>query len=215
MRDDDHYIPALSLDRLTPLYDPVMNWFMREDRFKAHLVEQAAIRAGHRVLDLGCGTATLPIRIKRLVPDAHIVGLDGDPQVLSIAERKVVRAAVQLDLVQGMAFHLPFPDNTFDRVVSSLLLHHLTPANKQRAMREVYRVLRPNGELHVVDLGQPHTVLAYLISFVTRQFEETADNILGNLPVLFRDTGFADVIEAAHYLTIVGTLSFFKARKLG
>ena len=215
MRDENDYIPALGLERLTPLYDPVMKWVMREDRLKTHLVEQAAIQPGHHVLDLGCGTATLPIRIKQLVPDACIVGLDGDPQVLAIARAKMVRDAVQLDLVQGMAFHLPFPDNTFDRVVSSFVLHHLTPTNKQRTLREVYRVLRPTGELHVLDLGQPHTALAHLISLVTRMFEETADNIQGRLPALFRDTGFAYVIEPAHYLTIVGTLSLFKARKVG
>jgi ubiquinone/menaquinone biosynthesis C-methylase UbiE len=214
MRDDDHYIPALGLDRLTPLYDPVMNWFMRDDRLKAHVVEQATIQPGHRVLDLGCGTATLPIRIKQLVPEARVVGLDGDPQVLTIAHKKAVQAAVKLDFVQGMAFHLPFPDNTFDRIVSSLVLHHLTPASKQRTLREVHRVLHPHGELHVLDLGKPHSVFAHLISLVTRNFEETADNIQGRLPTLFRETGFADVIEAAHYLTVVGTLSLFKARKL-
>jgi ubiquinone/menaquinone biosynthesis C-methylase UbiE len=215
MCNDDQYIPALGLERLTPLYDPVLKWVMREDRFKPDLVKQAGIQPGHQVLDLGCGTATLPILIKQLVPDAHIVGLDGDPHVLTIAHRKVVRAAVQLDLVQGMTFRLPFPDNMFDRIVSSLVLHHLTPANKQRTLREVYRVLRPNGELYVLDLGKPHTALAYLISLVTRKFEETADNIQGRLPALFRDTGFAHVIQPAHYLTIVGTVSLFKVRKSG
>jgi ubiquinone/menaquinone biosynthesis C-methylase UbiE len=214
MCNDDRYIPALSFARLTPLYDPVMKWVMREDRFKRHLVAQATVQPGHQVLDLGCGTATLAIAIKQRVPDAHVVGLDGDAEVLSVASAKARQGAVQLPLMHGMAFHLPFPAKTFDRVLASLVLHHLTPTNKHRTLCEVERVLRPAGELHVVDVGKPHTALAYLISLGVRQFEETADQIQGYLPALFREAGFAHIMETAQYLTVVGTLSLFKVRKL-
>ncbi len=71
MEKGDKYIPALGLDRLTPLYDPWLRWIMREETFKRRLIDQAQIRAGHRVLDLGCGTATLTILIKHIHPQVE------------------------------------------------------------------------------------------------------------------------------------------------
>ena len=94
-----------------------------------------------RVLDLGCGTGTLTIMIKQAHPEAEVVGLDGDPAVLEIARTKAMQAGVKISLDHGMAFHPPYQDNSFDRVLSSLVIHHLTTENKQRAMHEIYRIL--------------------------------------------------------------------------
>ena len=82
------YIPALRFKWLTPFYDPLLKWGMREENFKRRLVAQANIRPGSRVLDLGCGTGTLTILVKRIIPEAEVTGLDGDPAVLQIAGQK-------------------------------------------------------------------------------------------------------------------------------
>ena len=66
------YIPALGHAWLTGLYDPVLRFTMREATFKSQLVAQADLRPGHRVLDLGCGTGTLTVRIKQSQPDADL-----------------------------------------------------------------------------------------------------------------------------------------------
>ena len=93
MTRDDKYIPAVSYDRLTPLFDPVIRWSMRELELKRRLIVQARIEPGYRVLDLGCGTATLTILIKQMYPAAEVVGLDGDPKILAIAEAKAAKAS--------------------------------------------------------------------------------------------------------------------------
>lgn len=211
--DYDRYIPALRYDWLTPLYDPLIRWTMRESTFKRHLLEQARIQRDHRVLDLGCGTATLTVLIKKASQGAEVVGLDGNLKVLEFARRKVARARVNITLEHGMAFALPYPDAFFDRVLSSLMFHHLTRENKSRTLKEVFRVLRPGGELHVVDFGQPHNVLMRLISLLMRRLEETSDNIAGQLPQMFRDAGFVAVMESTRYLTMFGTLSLYRARR--
>jgi ubiquinone/menaquinone biosynthesis C-methylase UbiE len=213
MEKNEQYIPALGHNWLTPLYDPLLRWGMREEQFKGDLIARAQIGPGQRVLDLGCGTATLTILVKQTHPESVVVGLDGDPQILEIGRAKAAKAGVDITLDHGMAFQLPYPDNSFDRVLSSLVLHHLAPEDKQRTAREALRVLRPGGELHVVDFGKPRGVAAGLISLVGRRLERAADNIAGLLPEYFRQAGFEQVQEAAHYKTIVGMLTLYQGRK--
>jgi len=144
-KDRTEYTPALGYDWLTSLYDPLIRWTMRESTFKGQLVGQARIDVGHRVLDVGCGTGTLTLLIKRKQPAAEVFGLDGDPKVLKIARAKALREGMDITLEYGMAFGLPHPNDSFDRVLSSLLFHHLTRENKIRTLKEVFRVLRPGG----------------------------------------------------------------------
>jgi len=186
---------------------------MPEAALKRQLVEQAQIRPGHRVLDLGCGTATLTVLIKRLHPGAEVVGLDGDQEILEIARAKVARAGLDIALEQGMAFALPYPVSSFDRVLSSMVFHHLTRENKARTLQEVFRVLRPGGELHVVDFGRPHNAITGPISLVMRRLEETSDNIKGLLPGMMRRAGFEEVGEAARHTTVFGTVCLYRARR--
>jgi ubiquinone/menaquinone biosynthesis C-methylase UbiE len=186
---------------------------MHETTFKRHLVEQAGITKGHRVLDLGCGTATLILLIKKVHPDAEVVGLDGDAKVLEIARAKSADAGMDIALDYGMAFELPYPEHSFHRVLSSLLLHHLTRENKLCTLREAFRVLHPGGEMHIADFGKPHNVLMYSVSLIVRWLEEAADNVKGLLPKMFADAGFEEIRESARFMTLFGTLSLYRARK--
>lgn len=212
------YIPALRYGWLTPLYDPLIRWTLRESTFKRHLLEQAQIESYHRVLDLGCGTGTLTLLIKSHYPKAEVVGIDADPKVLEVAIAKAATAGLSVRFDRGMAFELPYPDASFDRVLSSLLFHHLTRENKVCTLKEVYRILRPGGELHVADWGKaPNRLMRMAFLFVQALdgCETTTDNVKGLLPVLFQTTGFEDIQESDHYLTIVGALSLYRAQKPG
>ena len=207
------YIPALRFGWLTPVYDPVLRRMLPEVALKQRLIAQAQIAAGQRVLDLGVGTGTLTVRIKQNCPDAEVVGLDGDATILALAREKAAAVGAALRFDQGLATALPYDDATFDRVLSSLMLHHLTTADKGRALREAWRVLRPGGELHVLDFGPPQNAPAWLISRVFRRMERTADNITGRLPEIFRQAGFTAVEQTAQQTTILGTLTLYRGRK--
>jgi ubiquinone/menaquinone biosynthesis C-methylase UbiE len=210
------YIPALSYDWLTPLYDLVIKGTMPESTFKRRLIEQARIRRGDRILDLGCGTATLTILIKRTHPDAEVAGLDGDSRILEIARRKAAQEGLEIKLDEGMSDELPYLDASFDRVLSSLFFHHLTRENKGRTLNEVFRILRPGGEIHVADFGKPQNALMRVASFPWQVFDgrkTTADNVQGRLPSIFREAGFREVREITRYMTLFGTLSLYSASK--
>ncbi|MCY1057681.1 class I SAM-dependent methyltransferase [Nannocystis sp. SCPEA4] len=212
----ERFIPALGHAWLTRFYDPVLRWTMREATFKARLVAQADVRPGHRVLDLGCGTATLTILVKRSQPDAEVVGLDGDPEVLRRAAAKIAAAGVDIALSRGWSDRLPHEACCFDRVVTSLLLHHLSAEAKRRTLAEVHRVLRPGGQIHIADWGQAQDFVmrgAFLAIQLLDGFATTTDNIRGRLPAMLRDAGFAEVQETARLRTIFGTLSLYRGER--
>lgn len=210
----DRYIPALAYRWLTPLYDPVVALTTRERTFKAALVAQAALQPGQHVLDLACGTATLTIAAKRSQPQAVIVGVDGDPEILERARRKATEAGAELRFDQALSNRMPYPDATYDVVVSSLFFHHLDRDAKLATLREVRRVLRPGAVLHVADWGQAANplmrVLFYLVQLLDG-FETTADNVAGRLPQFMRECGFVDVAETRRFATPLGTISLYRA----
>jgi len=192
VKTEEKYVSALHFDWLTRFYDPIMQFTLREKKFKRELIKQANIQSGQRVLDLGCGSGTLTILLKQMHPDAKIVGLDGDAKILEIARRKIAVTDLAIELKAGLSFDMDFPDETFDRVVSSLLFHHLTPANKRRTFVEIHRVLKPGGELHIADWGKPTNILmraAFFFVQILDGFETTKDNVVGRLPVLFEEAG--------------------------
>jgi ubiquinone/menaquinone biosynthesis C-methylase UbiE len=206
------YIPALAFDWLTRFYDPVLRLTLREEEFKRLLVEQARVQPAQDVLDLGCGTATLTIMLKQHCPDARVVGLDGDPKVLVIARGKVAAAGVDVGLHQGMAFAPPFSPRSFDRIVSSLVFHHLTTENKRRALAAVRTLLRAGGEFHIADWGRPHNALMRVAALGIRLFdgyETTADNLNGRLVALMEEAGFVEARETHREMTLFGTLSLY------
>lgn len=152
------FIPASGHDFLLPFYDPLVR-LLGGDRVRKQLLELTRIRRGHRVLDIGCGTGTLVAMIQRLHPEVEVVGLDPDPKALARARRKVAGGAGVVRLDRGFSDELPYPEEAFDRVLSSFMLHHLEGEEKARTLAEVRRVLKPGGSLLLVDFGgsQPGT----------------------------------------------------------
>ena len=151
----EDYVPALGFSWLTSIYDPVVQLTTRDSFVKKCLIEQSKFDDGMRVLDLASGTGTLSIMVKQKIPGGEVIGIDGDPEIIEIAELKSKKANVDISFDQGLATSLPYPDASFDRVLSTLFFHHLTLDAKAMALREVHRVLKPDGQLHIADWGKP------------------------------------------------------------
>lgn len=209
------YLPALHWRRLTPLYDPVLRWLFHENALRSRVVASADLRPGERVLDLGCGTGTLTIELKKAQPRATVIGLDGDPEILVMARRKAARAGVDVRWDLGTAWALPYRTAALDLAVASLMLHHLTPSDRGRALRDVSRVLRPGGRFLAADFGPPGSRLARALGKVSELLEETRDGVEGRLPDEFRAAGFDTVHEEGHLESPMGTIRIYRSMKQG
>ena len=216
--ETNKYIPALRFDWLTTIYDPIVRLTTRETAFKTALVTQIKVGPGDGVLDLACGTGTLAVMVKNAHPKTSVVGIDGDERILVLAKDKADKAEVEIEFDRGLSFELPYPDESFDCVVSSLFFHHLTRNNKLRTLREVKRILKPNGELHIADWGLPENVLMKFTSIGIKLLdgvETTSHNFDGLLPSFVSECGFREVKETSHFNTLFGTIRLLMAIKQG
>jgi ubiquinone/menaquinone biosynthesis C-methylase UbiE len=210
------FVPGAGFHWLTPLYDPLVALTCRDRTVKGQLVAAATLQPGQRVLDLGCGTGNLALRVKRACPGVEASGVDADPRMLRAATAKAKRAGVEVTFTHGFAQALPFPDAAFERVVSGLFFHHLSPLQKASALREAARVLAPGGELHVADWGRPAGPLMRFLFLGVRLLdglENTATHARGELPALIAANGFQDVRAGERFSTVFGTLELVSARR--
>jgi ubiquinone/menaquinone biosynthesis C-methylase UbiE len=188
---DRDYVPAFGKDFLLPFFDPFVKW-LGADRVRGKLLDEARIQPDHRLLDIGCGTGTFAIAIKRRYPDVQVVGLDPDPKALARGHLKAERAGLSLRLDRGYAEALPYPDGSFDRVFSTLTLHHLPISAKKNALREACRVLKSGGSLHVLDMaGAEHHGRGRLPLWLHARLHPK-DNSPNLILGFMRDAGFSD-----------------------
>lgn len=206
------FLPAAGHDWLLPLYDPMHRLFGGLAAMD-QLVDQAALVAGQRALDIGCGTGTLAIRVCTRQPDIDMVGLDPDPKALARARAKAARAGVSVTWQQGFADALPFPDASFDRVFSSFMFHHLDAEVKRGALRQVARVLRPGGSLHLLDFGGSRDHSHGLLGRLLHRSEHLRDNLEGRIPVLFEEAGLQDAHLLDQRRTIFGGIAWYRGTR--
>lgn len=214
MATEARYVPAGGFRSLTRFYDRTIALTTRERTFRGRLRGQAlaGLPDGARVVDVGCGTGTFAIALAAAAPAAEVVGLDGDPEILALARAKP--GAERVDLREGLATELPLPDASADRVVMSLLLHHLARDAKERALAEAARVLRPGGRLHVADWGRPRDPLmrgAFFTLQLIDGFDGTRDHAAGRLPELIAAAGLRDVRCHDRLRTAWGSLELLSA----
>jgi len=151
--------------------------------------------------------------IKELHPQVEAVGLDPDPKALDRARRKSARAGLSIRLDRGFADAVPYADQSFDRVFSSFMFHHLTLDVKTGALREAYRVLKPGGSLHLLDFGGAHVSASGWFARRVHGADLIRDNIGDRIPTLMREAGFGAAAEIAHRSTLFGHIAYFRAER--
>jgi ubiquinone/menaquinone biosynthesis C-methylase UbiE len=113
---------------------------------------------------------------------------------------------------------LPFLGHQqFDRIVSSLVFHHITTSTKRTILSQLYRITKPGGELHIADFGKPKNLYTKAAFGLLRRFdgvENTSVNAEGLLPHFIKGGGFKEVQITQSFNTAFGTVDLVAAKKL-
>lgn len=138
-------------------YDPVIIRNMPDELIESFCgvgnpFKLGAVKSGEIILDVGCGAGFDLIVASRMVgPEGRVCGIDLTPQMAEKAKSNLRQSGVQnYDIQIAGAESIPYPDNTFDVVISNGVLN-LSPL-KERCFREIFRVLKPNGRLQFADI---------------------------------------------------------------
>lgn len=210
-----NYIPALKYNWLTKFYDALIENFLRENFFKTALLNQATVPNPKSIIDIGSGTGTLTFMLSNKFPDAIVAGIDGDENIISIANKKNTRLG-KVYFQQGMSYRLPFDESNAHIISSSLMLHHLTDEDKLKTLKETFRVLKPRGEMLIADWGKPSNPLMRSLFYIVQLldgFETTTSNTKGMIPEYMKQAGFANVTVCQKIDTVLGTIDIYKGTK--
>jgi len=215
---EPRYIPAARWRVFSRLYDPILALTMREKRFRGLMADRvvADLPEGGTVVDVGCGTGTFALALSARRADAQVIGVDGDSEILRLAQAKPGAAAVEWR--EGLAQELPLPEASAEVVTISLVLHHLLAEDKRRALVEMRRILKPGGHLHIADWGRPADPLMSGLFFALQAidgFERTADHRAGRLPAFIAEAGFAKPERYGVVRTSFGSLDLLRAAREG
>lgn len=201
----------------TRLYDPVVA-LTRERLWRSLAALHVAPRPGDVIVDVGCGTGSLALLLQHARPEARVIGVDPDPEVLASARRKADEAGATVEWLVGMGDALVqvVGSGTASVVVSSLMLHHCPMAMKRAVLASMFAALRPGGRLVIADYGWQRTRLmrlAFRLVQLADGKSDTQPNAEGVLPRLISEAGFQDVREAEVVPTITGSISVYTARR--
>ncbi len=212
MQANRTYIPAAGSDWLLPLYDPMTKLFGLE-KARRVLLDQADLRPHSRVLEIGCGTGSFCVLIKRLHSGVEVLGLDPDPKALARARRKAEQAGVSIQFDQGFSDSLPYDERTFDYVFSSMMFHHLKLEEKEKTLREVRRVLKPGALFTMLDFKKPESIMGKLLSGLFHSTLLLKDNSENRILTLMTEAGLQHVRTVGHGALLVGSVVYYQGTR--
>jgi ubiquinone/menaquinone biosynthesis C-methylase UbiE len=175
-------------------YD-LMEWFIDTFVFRGQWRELrlrtatlARLQPGEQVLDVGCGTGTLAMEVARRVGRAgRVAGVDPGTEQIARARSKAALRHVPIEFQIGVIEHLAFPDQTFDVVLSTLMMHHLPDDLKRQGLAEIARVLKPGGHLVIADFKRKQERQGWAARF------HAGGSSMQDLAAVVSDAGFEDL----------------------
>lgn len=144
-----------------PYYDLLMKVITlgREKALRKMTVDVAGVKAGDKVLEVGCGTGTLSLVIQETVGQSgKVYGIDAAPEMIERAQRKNKRAGKNVNFQIGLIDSIPYSDNEFDVAMCSFMIFHMPHDVRHRGLKEIFRVLKKDGKLLIVDILKQESI---------------------------------------------------------
>lgn len=180
-------------------YDPITQYVLppNETIVRQGLIDAVRVKP-RRIIDLGCGTGSTTLMLKKAFPQAEVIGLDLSPYMLVVAEIKAQKAGLNIEWLHANAESTGFPDSSFDLVAASLLFHETPPAVSRAILRESFRLLGVGGQVAILD-GNQKTLRQ--TEWLTEVFEEPyiKSYAAGSVDAWMGAAGFAAVQTQEHW----------------
>jgi ubiquinone/menaquinone biosynthesis C-methylase UbiE len=202
---DEDEIMKSQMEQMAPSYDSYMRkmTFGRERTLREMTVRLAQVKPGDCVLEVGCGTGTLTLAAKRQAgPSGKAYGIDIIPVMIELSQHKAAEANEDVAFQLGAIDDIPFPANQFDVVMCSFMIFHMSEDTRRKGIAEIYRVLKPQGRLLVLDLALPAQPVPRAIAKTL--FGGMLQHDLRELLPLMEASGFSDVESAPASFRILG-----------
>jgi ubiquinone/menaquinone biosynthesis C-methylase UbiE len=214
---EQSFTPALGRTEFTWAYDFAIRLLTRERVWRDALLAQVAPNNDETILDVGCGTGTFAIMLKRNAPKAQIIGLDPDPEALALAARKAESMHIDVEWRQGFVRDAASSPADYDKAVSSLMFHQMPLAEKCIGLRAMFDALRPGGELHIADYAyQRSRTMRRLFRWTVQRIDgvkDTQPNADGALEEILGELS-GEIVMPKHVIqTPTGAISLFRLTK--
>ncbi len=192
--------PPGSMEGWSSVYDIITGLLFlgQEQNLRQATLDLVKIDPRDAILEVGCGTGTLTLAAKRRAgPESRVFGIDPAPDMIETAKHKALKNGLDVEFKQGLLEAIPFPDNTFDIVLSSAMMHHVPAGETQRkGIAEAFRVLKPGGQFLIVDLEPPRTFPMKEITGLLFGPEFLTLSVRTYIPLLEK-TGYIDIRSGA------------------
>ncbi|MDP3794055.1 MAG: class I SAM-dependent methyltransferase [Candidatus Uhrbacteria bacterium] len=197
------YIPPVTWHWLTPCYDFLCAITGLGKRFRKKVLHAIALRGDETVIDVGCGTGVFLALAKKTYPRLPLIGIDPDKEALAIAKRRLLKKNLDVELHEAFAESLPIPNASADVCFSTLAFHHMPNEIKQKALQEIYRILKPSGRVVIADFGATDSRWPRALLRLFEKIEYVEGNFKGLIPHYLKQAGFQEIIIAKKHFPAI------------
>jgi ubiquinone/menaquinone biosynthesis C-methylase UbiE len=202
---------------LSLIFEGALGFVCNDEHGREMLIASLAPQPGERILDMSARGARSGLALAWQFPDACFVALENEATALIAANAKIKKQKIKNLQVQRLDGHsINSSSASFDKVVSLLMVHSLCPADKTVLLKEVLRVLRRGGTLHIGNFDTPQTPREQAVLKLARYLfgELTTQAYLdGTWVTVLREVGFSGVRRVATYSTVLGRVALVRARR--
>ena len=210
-----HPVPADTkglLIRWGSFYDTCVNLLTlgRTKRLREMTIGLAMLKPGEKILDVGCGTGgvTIPAKV-RIGQTGLAAGIDPSPEMIAVACKKAGKLGLEIDFRIGVIESLPYANESFDVVTSSLMMHHLPYEVQQKGLAEVIRVLKPGGRMLIADVARPTNFFLKKLYAMLAEHHGLKFGV-EDLPATLKSAGFQDATQQEEHFGLIGFVRALK-----
>ena len=212
MKSERQYTPAAGHSGELAAYDDAVRAYTKEAVWRPLMVQRINPQPSQTIVDIGAGTGTLAVALKKRCPEATVIAFDPDRAALELARAKAKAESVEIDWRLGFAEPDAFAPDTVDHATCSLVLHQVPLSEKRAILETMCKWTKGVGTIHIADYGRQRGTMRSRFRKTVQAgdgIEDTQPNADGALEHIFHELGLRRYLRDRHFATLSGRFSLF------